>query len=418
VSAAGSTTAGASLRVAYLVNRYPSPSHSFIRREIQALEQHGDVVQRFSIRAGQVENAEGADAGERERTAVLLPRGAGWLAAFAGCAATWLASPRRAFTALRTTLRLGLASDRGALRHLAYFVEATLLRRRLAPDTQWLHAHFGTNSAFVAMLCEQLGGPPWSFTVHGPEEFERAAGIGLRDKVAAARFVAVISDYCRSQVWQVARHADWPKAVTVRCGLDAAFLAPPRVPAPAAPELLWVGRLAPAKGIPVLLDACAALRARGVAFRLTLVGGGELESWVRDRLRADGLVDHVVLAGWRTAEQIRDLLDRARGLVVASFAEGLPVVIMEAMARERPVVATRIAAIPELVETGVTGWLVPPARADALADAMNALLQSTTTELARLGSAGRERIERLHRAVSEAATLRGAIVARLPMSPR
>jgi colanic acid/amylovoran biosynthesis glycosyltransferase len=389
--------------VAYVVNRYPGPSHSFIRREILALEALGCRVQRFSVRPGEVAAAGGDDTAELARTRVLLAGSR--LGLLLRALLTLLRRPLRAGRALWLTLRLGWRSDRGVLRHLAYLIEAAELVRSLDAEVELLHAHFGTNSTFVAMLATELGGPPFSFTVHGPEEFERAQGIALAEKVARARFVAAISDFCRSQLWYFVAVEHWPKIVIVRCGVDATFLLPEPVPLPATPELLWVGRLAPQKGVPVLLAACRLLAERRVPFRLTVIGGGPLEAWARAEVVRAGLVDRVVFAGWRDAASIRAHLDASLGLVVASFAEGLPVVVMEAMARQRPVVATRIAAIPELVVPGETGWLVAPGRADQLAAAMQAMLAAPPAELLRLGALGRQRVAAAHDATAEAASL-------------
>lgn len=398
--------------VAYVVNRYPAPSHSFIRREILALEGLGVRVRRFSVRPGDTATGAAIDREEGDRTTVLLAGGALGLA-FALLHAL-LTRPFRWFAALRLALRLGRRSDRGLLVHLVYLAEAAVLLRCLrapgSPAVDVLHAHFGTNSTTVAMLCTALGGPPFGFTAHGPEEFERAEGIGLAAKVERAAHVVAISDFGRSQVWRFTVQEQWDKVAVVRCGVDAAFLgAPPAAPVD-EPALLWVGRLAPEKGIPVLVEACRLLHERGVAFGLTIVGGGPLEAWLRARLHELGLADRVVLAGWQTGEQIAARMDRARGLVVASFAEGLPVVVMEAMARGRPVVATRIAAMPELVDE-TTGWLVPPGRADRLADAMHELLAQDRATRQRLGAAARERVARLHDAAAEAAKLAGLFAA-------
>jgi colanic acid/amylovoran biosynthesis glycosyltransferase len=397
--------------VAYVVNRYPAPSHSFIRREIQALERHGCRVLRFSVRPGEIAADSEEDRAERERTHVLLAGNK--VVMLLGCLLVLLGRPRRAWRALALALRLGRRSDRGLLVHVAYLVEAAVLLRTLRGRADLLHAHFGTNSATVAMLCTELGGPPFSVTVHGPEEFERAEGIHLREKVARAAFVVAISDFCRSQICRFVPLSQWPKVVVVRCGVDDAFLAPAPAPLPDAPELLWVGRLAPEKGIPVLIDACRQLHAARVPFRLSLVGGGPLLHWLRREIADAGLGEHVVLLGWATSAQIRAHLDRSRGLVVASFAEGLPVVLMEALARARPAVATRIAAIPELVVPGETGWLVPAGRADLLADAMRSLLQTPRTELERLGARGRARVAEAHDAGREALVLLQALRAAL-----
>jgi colanic acid/amylovoran biosynthesis glycosyltransferase len=393
----------ASLTIAYLVNCYPAASHTFIRREIQALERLGCSVQRFAVRPAAAVIDSDEDRAERARTEVLLAGSRSALLWHAlvtlcrhplrGCRAAWLA------------LRLGSRSDRGLFVHLAYLVEAAALARRIGRRVQLLHAHFGTNSAFVAMLCHELGGPPFSMTVHGPEEFERSSGIHLREKVERARFVVAISEYGRTQIWRFTKAADWPKVVVVRCGVDGTFLAPPSTPLPGAPELLWIGRLAAEKGIPILLAACRLLLARGIAFRLTMVGGGPLQSEVERELASADLGPCLRWVGWAASPAIRDHLDRSLGLVVASFAEGLPVVLMEALARARPVVATAIAGIPELVQTGATGWLVPAGRTDLLADAMQAMLGTPTAELAKLGDNGRRRVAAAHDADREAGVL-------------
>lgn len=404
----------AGLTVAYLVNRYPAPSHSFIRREIQALEAHGCRVLRFSVRPGEVAADSAEDRAELTRTTALLA-GNPLLLLLLACW-TLLGRPFAALRAVALALRLGLHSDRGVLVHGAYLLEAALLFRAVAGRAALVHAHFGTNSTTVAMLCRELGGPPFSSTIHGPEEFERSAGIHLREKVARALFVAAISDFCRSQICRFAALEHWPKVQVVRCGVDGAFLADPPAPLPPTPQLLWVGRFAPEKGIPVLLEAILRLHREGVPFRITLVGGGPLADWVRQEVTGAGLGDQVVLAGWRNSAEVRALLDASRGLVLASFAEGLPVVLMEAMARGRPVVATRIAAIPELVEPGRSGWLVPPGRADLLAAAMRELALAQPSELARLGAAGRERVAAAHDATREAATLLAVMRQRLAVS--
>jgi colanic acid/amylovoran biosynthesis glycosyltransferase len=408
------------LRIAYLVNWYPAPSHAFIRREILALEELGYTIRRFSIRHGEVAAAGGADATELLRTQVLLAAGIPRI--LTATILVFLCNPYRALKSLLLAGRMGMRSDRGLLRHLAYLAEAAILWRATRRDIDLVHAHFGTNSTMVAMLCTALGGPPFSFTAHGPDEFERFEGIALREKVARAHFVAAISNYGRSQLWRVAPIQDWGKVAIVRCGVDATFLAPERHPIPEAPDILWVGRLGAEKGIPVLLDACAILHNAGVAFRLKLVGGGDLEVWTRAQIIALDLSSTIEMLGWQTAEQIRDHIDQSRGLVLASFAEGLPVVLMEAMARERPVVATRIAGIPELVEQGVSGWLVTVGRPDELADAMADLLHSTPERLARMGRAGRLRVETHHDAQREAqimsALMRGSTsVEHAPSAP-
>jgi glycosyltransferase involved in cell wall biosynthesis len=392
------------MRVAYLVNQYPHVSHTFIRREIAALEAAGVEVERFSVRPSAEELVDPADRNERLRTQVLLDAGfAGLLFALTAMAfrrpLTWL-------RALGAAVRLGRRSGRGVLRHLAYFAEACVLVRRLRRrGVRRLHAHFGTNSAAVAMLASMLGGPPYSFTVHGPEEFDCPESISLREKVARSVGVVVVSDFGRSQLLRWAAQEDWPKVRVVRCGLDAAFLVGGPQPIPEAPRLVCVGRLAEQKGQLLLLEALAHVAAEGIDFEMRLAGDGPLRAALEDRVRVLGLGERVRITGWLSGEAVRQELLDARLMVLPSFAEGLPVVLMEALALGRPVVSTYIAGIPELVENGVNGWLVPAGSVTALADALAKALRAPTETLARIVRVGAARAAALHSASHEAAKL-------------
>jgi len=394
------------VRVAYLVNRYPRTSHSFIRREILALEAQGVEVLRFSQRPLDEELATEADRAELPRTRVLLSAGAtGHAAAVAWAAATRPAALARA---LALALRLGRRSDRGLLLHLVYLAEACLLLRWLdGAGVDHLHAHFGSNSAAVAALCHALGGPRFSFTVHGPEEFDKPEALALGEKIARAAFVVAVSSYGRAQLCRWARLEDWGKLEVVRCGVERDLLAAPATPAPAAPRLVCVGRLSEQKGHLVLVEAAAALAAEGRAFELTLVGDGPLRGALEERVRRAGLGERIRFAGWRSAGEVRDAILASRALVLPSFAEGLPVVLMEALALGRPVVTTAVAGIPELVEGGVCGWVVPAGSVEALVPALRAALEAPPERLAEMGRAGAALVAERHDAAKEAARLAG-----------
>src|SRR5262249_42760024 len=151
-------------------------------------------------------------------------------------------------------------AERPLLVHLVYVMEACRIEPWLrAADIQHVHAHFGTNSAEVAMLVHTLGGPNWSFTVHGPEEFDKAFSIALAEKVRACAFVVAISSYGRSQLYRLINHQDWSKVQVVHCGIDSAFSAVPVSPMPAAPRLICVGRLCEQKGQLLLIEAAQRL---------------------------------------------------------------------------------------------------------------------------------------------------------------
>lgn len=381
----------------YLINQYPAASQTFIRREIAAIEALGAPVRRYAVRGWNGELVDPDDVRERERTSRILDGGPLRLAtALLGDALT---RPLRLLRAAATAWRLGGRSRRGRLVHLVYLAEACVLRRWCARDgVDHLHAHFGTNSTMVALLCRQLGGPTFSFTVHGPEEFDQPHELALREKVAAAAFTVAIAQHGRSQLMRWARREDWPKLHVVHCGVDPAFLAATPTPPPAGgrPLLLNIGRLVEQKGQLTLVEAAARLRDAGRDFEVAIVGDGELRPALTGRILALRLQDRVRLLGWRSGQEVRELLLRARALALPSFAEGLPVVLMEALALGRPAVTTWIAGTPELVQDGRCGWLVPPGDVDALTDALAAALDADAATLARMGAHGAARVAERH----------------------
>jgi colanic acid/amylovoran biosynthesis glycosyltransferase len=398
----------APLRIAYLVNTYPMTSASFIRRELLEVEAQGASVARFTLRRWATPLVDPVDLEEDRKTRAVLEVGASGL--IRGLVASAVRSPGKFARALGQAWRLGRrgsGSGQGFLRHLIYLAEACVLidwHRDLKIDH--VHAHYGTNSTTVALLCRTLGGPPYSFTTHGPEEFDRPLALGLDHKIRDAAFAVAISEHGRSQLCRWVPYDQWSKIEVVRCGLDPMFLDAPRVPLPEAPRLVSVGRFAEQKGFPVLLEAAGRLKADGVAVDLTLVGDGALRGEIEALIKRHRLEDCVHLVGWKSNAEVRDLITGSRALVLPSFAEGLPVVIMEALALGRPVVSTWVAGIPELVEPGVCGWLVPPGSSEALAAAIRELLETPLDVLEHMGKQGAERVVQRHNIAIEARKLR------------
>jgi len=372
-----------------------------------ALEARGLRIGRYSLRSAPDNLVEPADKAEREKTRVVLS--VGGLNLLLSVFASLFTRPGPTLRALRLAIRIGRKSERGVLIHLIYLAEACVLLGWLARDNAaHLHAHFGTNSTTVAMLCRVLGGPPYSFTCHGPEEFDSPRQLALGEKVRRSAFTVAISEFGRSQLFRWTDLADWRKVHVVRCIVDSAFLSgdPASVDQkPEANRLVSIGRLSEQKGFGVLIEGAAILRGQGIPFTLTILGDGDLRPQLEAAIAQNDLRESVLLAGWADAAKVRSELRRSRALVMASFAEGLPVVLMESLALRRPVVATHIAGIPELVEPGVCGWLVPAGSAEALAEAMKAALTASDDQLASMGAAGAERVRRMHRAETEAAKL-------------
>ena len=346
-----------SIRIAYFINQYPKVTHSFIRREILALERQGVEVQRIALRGWDSELVDAEDRQERTQTRYVLQDG---LAALLwSVMRTLLTAPVRFISALGLAIRMGRRAERPLPYHLAYLAEACRMLPWLRSfGATHLHAHFGTNSAEVAMLAHALGGPTYSFTVHGPDEFDYPKFIGLGEKIRRAAFVVAISSFARSQLYRWVEHGHWPKIHVVHCGLERAFHDVAPTP-PGPPRLVCVGRLCEQKGQLLLVQAAQRLAAKGIEFELVLAGDGEIRAEVEALIAKFDLSKRIRITGWISGAGVRNEIMAARGLVLPSFAEGLPVVVMEAMALRRPVLTTYVAGIPELVRPGENGWLVP-----------------------------------------------------------
>jgi glycosyltransferase involved in cell wall biosynthesis len=393
-----------SKRITYLINQYPMVSHSFVRREIQALERLGYEVQRISVRGWNAALVDGEDVRERERTRFLL--GDGLFPLALATLRTAVSRPVSFVRALRLAARVGRSAVRPLPVHFIYLAEACRMLSWLAEHgSQHVHAHFGTNATEVAMLAHELGGPKYSFTVHGPEEFDKPEFLHLGEKIRRSAFVVAVSSYGSSQLRRWVDAAHWSKLWVVHCGLDPEFCAAPPAQASTVPRLVCVGRLCEQKGQLLLVAAAAKLAQAGTEFELVLVGDGEMRRRIEAEVHQCGLGARVRITGWLSSSQVRDELVEARALVLPSFAEGLPVVLMEAMALRRPVISTYVAGIPELVVAGESGWLVPAGDVDALTQAMQAALEAPPELLERMGRLARRRVLSRHSIDREAARL-------------
>lgn len=391
-------------RITYFVNQYPKVSHSFIRREILALERLGFIVQRVALRGWDEKVTDKDDLVEQGRTIHLLK--GGLFPLFLAMARAILVAPVQFAGAMKMAFRLSRQSERSFLYHVIYLAEACLLLKQVRSfGSRHVHAHFGTNSTEVVMLCHVLGGPSFSFTVHGPEEFDKPQFIGLGEKIQRAAFVVAISSFGRSQLYRWIDYMQWPKVHVVHCGLEESFHALEPVPAPDVARLVCVGRLCEQKGQLLLIQAMALLVQRGFAFELVLAGDGEMRAEIEVLIDRLDLRPLVRITGWISSDQVRNELLAARAMVLPSFAEGLPVVIMEAMALRRPVLTTSIAGVPELVRNEETGWLFPAGSVEDLAEAIGNCLSVPVATLHQMGSTAYERVLTRHSVDTEARKL-------------
>ncbi|WP_417585072.1 glycosyltransferase family 4 protein [Nitrincola sp.] len=397
------------MKVIYLVNQYPKISHTFIRREIKALEQQGLNVVRVASTNNPAELVDQEDLDELPKTRLLVKGQA--KALLKALVKISLKKPGPFFSALKLALRMAGRANYRYVHHLAYLAEAALLLEICeAEQVEHIHAHFGTNPAAIATLARLLGGPTYSFTVHGPEDFDHPAELSLSDKIQHAAFVVAITSFCKSQLFRWCDYNCWEKIEIVHCGVDEKMLntvstvydnaaTEPRV-------FINIGRLSEQKGQMLLLEAMKLLKQRDQAAVLKIIGDGPFRSQLENYIRTHQLEQSVQLLGAKSGDDVRDLLDRSSVMVLPSFAEGLPVVIMEAFARKKPVISTLIAGIPELVKPEKSGWLVPAGNAEAIADAMMAALLLSDDSLIQMGETGFQAVMSEHNIDTEATKLK------------
>jgi glycosyltransferase involved in cell wall biosynthesis len=394
--------------VAYLTGEYPRATDTFIQREVAALRARGLTVETCSIRRTGVEHHVGEEQrSEAARTFHVLEQTGKPLRSLKAHLAA-LRAPGRYLRALRLAWKTAPGGIKGHIYNLIYFAEAVVLadhmRRR---GVVHLHNHIAKSSCTVAMLASAVSGIPYSFTLHGPDIFFEPYHWRLDEKIARAAFVACISHFCRSQAMIFSAPAHWDRLHIVHCGVDPALYDRPR--ASQGKRLLFVGRLAAVKGVPVLFRALRDVGPDHPDLHLTLIGDGPERRALEDQARAMGLSGMVTFAGYKGQAEVAQALRETDILVLPSFAEGLPVVLMEALAARVPVLTTRIAGVGELVEDGISGRLVAPGDPVALTDALCAMLDATPEERAAMGAAGRARVVAEFDSVTEAGKLAALI---------
>lgn len=392
------------IKIAYLTSQYPKVSHSFIRREILALENEGFEITRISIRGWDIELVDDADFEERKKTQYVLKNGL--MGLLPAVFKVILKTPLNFLKTLKLAVNLGFRADKRWPYHIIYLFEACLVLNWLKKsNVQHVHVHFGANATEVALLVHALGGPSYSFTIHGPEEFDKPEFIKLAEKIEASAFVVAISSYCRSQIFRWINYRHWQKVKEIHCGIEESFHSVIPIPITKSPRLVCIGRLCEQKGQLLLIDAVNILAEKGLDFELVLGGDGEMAGEIRSLIKSYNLEQKIRITGWINSNQVRDEILNAKALVLPSFAEGLPVVIMEAMALRRPVISTYIAAIPELVTTGDNGLLFPAGDVNALAETLEQFLKLSQEQLKIMGDSAYKRVLERHSVDIEAKKL-------------
>ena len=377
--------------IGYLCSEYPAISHTFIYREIESLRQAGMTVCTASVhRPEKLQVMTPAEQQEAAGTLMVLSQPP--LLMLGAHLACLTRNPAGYLHMAAAALKLLKKGPKSPVKAAAYFVEAGIVLQWLhRHGISHVHEHFANPTAIVAMLMKTYGGISYSISVHGPDIFYNIDPLMLQEKVSEAAFVRCISHYCRSQIMRITDPAEWDKLHIVRCGVNPDLYSVRPEPGNSVPNILCVGRLVPAKGQHILLEACDLLKKAGVRFQLTFVGDGPDRNSLEQYTASRGLSGSVTFTGALGQDAVRTIYDRADLFVLASFAEGVPVVLMEAMAKEIPVVSTRITGIPELIDHEHDGLLATPGDVDDLARQIGKLIgdpQLRTT----IGKAGREKV--------------------------
>ena len=393
--------------LAYLISTYPTLSMIFVLREVLALRALGLRIETASINppdrtADQMTDDE---ASEAARTYCVKSHGltgavnAHLLALLRNFAGYWLG--------LRLVLRLGGLDLKKLFFNMMYFTEALMVGRWMRrQQLTHLHCHLAQQAATVGMYVSCVFAYGFSMTVHGPDEFYDAKGQYLSQKIEAADFIICISNYARSQLMMLSPYIYWNKFIVSRLGVDPQLFSPQSKTAEHDFfEILCVGRLAPAKGQHMLIDAVERMTQQGRRVRLRLLGTGPEIASLRKQTAQNRIIDYVIFEGAMNQDRIRTFYAVADLFCLPSFAEGLPVVLMEAMAMGIPCVSTQITGIPELIRDGTDGLLVAPSDLDALVNALAKLMDDASLR-ERFSSSGRKRILKqydLHSNVKELA---------------
>lgn len=396
------------MKVACLVSEYPAVSHTFIRREVVELRKRGLDVQTFSIRPpAQREWMSAADTAEYESTYYVLPPPKARLVG--SHVKSCLQHPWRYLATAKKALEHRPPGVKGLVYSAFYFAEAIMLATELRKrGIEHVHNHFANAAATVGLLATQYLDLPWSFTIHGTSEFDYPAGLLLGDKIKAARFVACVSKFGRAQAQRCVDPKQWSKLFINRCGIDPSDLPTrePRDPKREASRIIAVTRLSREKAIPGLIEAFAAVSKRVPRARLDIIGDGPERPVVEALIASLHLGNSCKIWGYLSVEEVLREVAKSDILVMSSLMEGLPVVLMEALALEVAVVAPRVAGIPELVEHEQTGLLYTVSDWSQLAECLERLLQDADLRQ-QLAARGHERVLEQHaigRAVMPIAT--------------
>lgn len=365
------------LRVAYLCGEYPRATDTFIQREVALLRQAGLIVETISVRKPlKQEQGTSEQIEERRRTHYLLP------------CSLWrilsdhfkllIRSPGRYMHGLWLALTVRSPGLRALLFQFFYFAEAGLVASLMKQQhLTHIHNHAPNASGYVAMLAGQIGGFTYSMTLHGFGILSEPSRWRLKEKIERSLFTVCVSHHARSQAMLWSPRECWKRLHVVHCGIEPE-VKNIRDHSGRGKHILFAGRFDHVKGLPILIESFQTLSEQDPRLCLHMVGDGPQRTELESIVRKKQLKDRVTFYGYLSQAELRSLFETADVFVMSSFAEGIPVVLMEAMAFSVPVVAPRITGIPELIDDGVNGYLTTPGDIDSLVSSIETLLNDAS----------------------------------------
>lgn len=377
----------------YLLGMYPQFERTFITREVVALRELGLDIRSASLRYPS-EGRIRTETEKREASKTFYIQKLSIPRIFAAQLRGFLRNPARYLSVLWFALRVSPAGLYWRTRYFIYFIEAVCLSEWAAQSgIEYIHVHIVDAQCAVAMLARRFSGLRYSVTANGPEIFDDVTELRLKEKFEHADCVVCISQFCKSQVMRWVSPDSWDKLVVIRHGVDTNKFGPRTTPPKERIGLLCVGILWPKKGQHILIEACQRLKERGLQFECVFVGQGPVRKSLEAHAEKLGVSDCVRFAGGVSEEETNAFYEAADICVSSSFAEGIPNFLMESLSKEIPAVGTNIMGLPELIEQGVEGFLVPPGDAEALANAIEKLMRDPELRVA-MGKAGRKKVVR------------------------
>jgi colanic acid/amylovoran biosynthesis glycosyltransferase len=374
------------MKIAYFTNTYPRATDTFIRLEVLGLRKRGIEVNTYSVRkSGDDHNVDNEVISEKKNTSFILPFNI--LELCLALLQFLLTKPKNFLSSLNATIKTARPGIKGKFLQLAYFLEALVLAKRLKQDNiEHLHNHLGDNSGTVTLIASKLIGIPYSISIHGPHIFFDGLNWALNEKTKHSKFISCIGHFCKSQMMLYTESKYWDKFEIIRCGVDLEKYQY-RNDSSAPSKLLFVGRLSNEKGLNVLLDSLAILKSENTDFTLTVLGDGPSRDNLEHQCKKLGLNNNVIFKGFVDQSTIREDLNNSDIFILPSFAEGIPVSLMEAMAIGVPVITTYVGGISELVIDNETGLLCYPSDSKGLADSIRKYLsdQKLVNSIAKSG---------------------------------